>query len=318
MTFSWRNIVHSFEIALTCFARSSFSSTQRYFLAPLPAETAPATAPPAATNSFADAVAERQAAAAEAAEARRQEAEERKAAALQAAEERRQEAEERKAVASRAAEERRREAAERKAAAAEEARERAEQQRQVAEQRRQEAEERKAAAAQEARERAQRAAEEAASRKAAAAEAAERKRQEAEAKRQETEANKAAAAQAAADKKAVAAKEKEALSTLSNAKPGATISLFGLFGGADKDVEEEKEAPVAPTRPKVAPKPQKGLSRAPKGVPTISNWEQNRDGSVTGFIKGSFSFGEGDAVTTSPIRGKVEGGSVVVTESGSQ
>lgn len=101
---------------------------------------------------------------------------------------------------------------------------------------------------------------------------------------------------------------------MSKAKPGATISLFGIFGGN----EEKDEPSPAATKSVSETPPQTGLSRAPKDVPTISKWEKNSDNSVTGFIKGSFSFGEGEAVTTSPIRGTIAGGSVVETASGSR
>jgi hypothetical protein len=101
------------------------------------------------------------------------------------------------------------------------------------------------------------------------------------------------------------------MATVKNANPGATISVFGFLKKDDDDSPP-------PARAASPISPQKGLAKAPKGVPTISNWEKNSDGSVTGFIKGSFSFGEGDAVTTSPIRGRVEGGTVVETASGSR
>ena len=51
---------------------------------------------------------------------------------------------------------------------------------------------------------------------------------------------------------------------------------------------------------------------------TISKWKQARDGSITGVISGSNSFGDGDPVTTSPIVGKAVGGTVVRTKSGSR
>ena len=145
----------------------------------------------------------------------------------------------------------------------------------------------------------------------AVAVAAERKAA-AEAKRQALAEAAAVRKQAAEANKAAATKEKKAEDSIKKAKPGQTISLFG-FGG-----DKPKPAPKPPRTPPKSQKAQTGLKRAPKGVPTIANWSQNRDGSISGFIQGSFSFGDGEAVTTSSIRGKAEGGSVVETASGSR
>ena len=57
---------------------------------------------------------------------------------------------------------------------------------------------------------------------------------------------------------------------------------------------------------------------APRGVPTISRWKQNRDGSISGFISGSPDFDDGEYVTTSPIKGEASDGAVVRTGSGSK
>jgi hypothetical protein len=105
-----------------------------------------------------------------------------------------------------------------------------------------------------------------------------------------------------------AAAAREAVKT---AKPRATFSLFGLgFGAADEGLPE----PAAP-RPS-RPIPQK---QAPRGVPTMSRWKKNRDGSITGLISGSRAFSDGDRVTTSPItKGTSERGEIVTTGSGSR
>ena len=87
---------------------------------------------------------------------------------------------------------------------------------------------------------------------------------------------------------------------MTNAPRGVTISLFG-FGQKSDD----SASPAA-------------VSSAPGGVPTISKWRQERDGSITGIISGSASFKNGDPITTSPIRGKAVGGTVVSTKSGSK
>ena len=99
--------------------------------------------------------------------------------------------------------------------------------------------------------------------------------------------------------------EKAALDSLATAPPRATIRLFG-FGNDDDD------EPVAPS------KSTKGR-RAPFGVPTLSRWRKNLDGSVSGLISGSKNFDEGERVTTSRIaKGTIAGGEIVTTGSGSR
>jgi hypothetical protein len=58
---------------------------------------------------------------------------------------------------------------------------------------------------------------------------------------------------------------------------------------------------------------------APRGVPTLSRWKKNGDGSITGVISGSPAFDDGERVTTSPIKkGSVAKNEVVITGSGSR
>jgi len=58
---------------------------------------------------------------------------------------------------------------------------------------------------------------------------------------------------------------------------------------------------------------------APKdGIPIISNWERESDGSITGQISNSPNFRNGETITTSPARGVARSGKVVVTGSGSK
>jgi len=102
-------------------------------------------------------------------------------------------------------------------------------------------------------------------------------------------------------------KAKQAEKVLEKAKPGATISLFG-FGKKDSDSGPKPQKPSTPPK----------KSNAPRGVPTISKWKQNRDGSISGFISGSPSFEEGEAITTSPITSNADSGKVVQTSSGSK
>ena len=146
----------------------------------------------------------------------------------------------------------------------------------------------------------------------------------AQAKRQELEEKKKAVAAAAlARRQDFEAKKKQASAKVSQAEkppaeksePRPTLSLFG-FGqpqSADKPVSKAAPAKTAP-----APVPVQKASAAPRGVPTITGWRQNRDGSISGRIFGSPNFGEGEAVTTSPITGDGLGGTVVETSSGSR
>jgi len=73
-----------------------------------------------------------------------------------------------------------------------------------------------------------------------------------------------------------AARKKQAAKAaveIAKAKPGGTISLgFLNFGQSDKDDSDE------PTI----------VSSAPRGVPTLSKWKRNFDGSITGFISGEY------------------------------
>jgi hypothetical protein len=92
--------------------------------------------------------------------------------------------------------------------------------------------------------------------------------------------------------------------TISKAKPGATISL-GFFNFGKNDDQASSSGAVTIS--------------APRGVPTITKWRKNRDGSVSGIISGSKLFKDGDSITTSPITVKdPSGGSVVTSISGSR
>ena len=155
----------------------------------------------------------------------------------------------------------------------------------------------------------------------AAAEAAAAKREEQKRLAEEkkaaaaaaAEAKRAAAAEAAAKKKQEAETKRaasQAKKSVEKAAPGATINLFGGFGGGGGS----KPAP-APAQVEAA---KAAAASAPRGVPTISSWKQNRDGSISGFISGSPSFDDGESVTTSPIKGEASDGAVVQTGSGSK
>lgn len=107
-------------------------------------------------------------------------------------------------------------------------------------------------------------------------------------------------------KREAATRASNAEQSVKAATSGATISLFG-FG------QKNENAKLAST------KPASKANVAPRGVPTVSKWRENRDGSISGFISGSSAFDDGDAITTSEIKkGDIASGSVVQTGSGSK
>ena len=106
---------------------------------------------------------------------------------------------------------------------------------------------------------------------------------------------------------------KKARESVENAKPRSTISLgFFNFGQSD---DEDDEGTKASSIPKTTAKK---LASAPRGIPTIYKWRQNRDGSISGVIFGSKAFEEGESVTTSPISSDAVESAVVQTLSGSR
>lgn len=99
-----------------------------------------------------------------------------------------------------------------------------------------------------------------------------------------------------------------AMNALEEATPRSTFSLFDLFGPKE-DIQRPQDAPP-PLPPLDVP--------APKGVPTLTGWNVNEDGSLTGYVYGSTKLGDGNLVTTSPIaKGQRTQFQVVTTVSGS-
>ena len=137
-------------------------------------------------------------------------------------------------------------------------------------------------------------------------EAAAKREAQIQAKREADEARKQAAEQkrqAQLQAKQQSQKKQDAEKVVAKASRGVTISLFG-FGGDKSDATVSTKSTTS--------------TAAPRGVPVIAKWKQARDGSITGVISGSSTFSDGDPITTSPIRGKAVGGSVVTTKSGSK
>ena len=99
---------------------------------------------------------------------------------------------------------------------------------------------------------------------------------------------------------------------LSKAVSGSTISLGFLNFGPSSDESASSVASNTSQGKSTI------LNKAPKGVPTLSKWRQNRDRSITGLISGSSAFSEGESITTSPIVTDVADGALVQTSSGSK
>ncbi len=226
-------------------------------------------------------------------------------AALRAAEEKRiqrkAEAEAKKkeaAIAAKAAAEQKRAEAEEKKrqAAAQATKSLAEQRQATAEARKAEAEEKRKQVAEAARALAE-------ERKAAA----EARKKDAEVKRAAALAANELKKKEMEEKRAAALAANEAKKTIAKAKKGATISLgFFNFGAKSDDESSFAKAPTA-------------SAKAPVGVPTLTKWYQNSDGSITGLVSGSNAFAEGESITTSPLpTNNPSKESVVTTISGSK
>ena len=141
----------------------------------------------------------------------------------------------------------------------------------------------------------------AAKRKEAAAAIAQEKRRVAEAKRQQAIEASVAKRKAAEEKQKVAMLAKQSNQKSGDTKSSQTFSLGFLNFGLDTEN-------VSAARPK----------SAPKGVPMLSKWRQNSDGSISGTISGSPAFREGEFITTSPVSGNAIDGATVKTSSGSR
>lgn len=151
--------------------------------------------------------------------------------------------------------------------------------------------------------------------KAKAAALAEERKRAADEKKAKTAAVAEERKRAANEKKAKiqAEQAKKAKESVENAKPRSTISL-GFFNFGQSDDEEDVATNVSSIPKTNARK----VASAPRGVPTIYKWRQNRDGSISGVIFGSKAFEEGESVTTSPISSDAVESAVVQTLSGSR
>jgi hypothetical protein len=100
-----------------------------------------------------------------------------------------------------------------------------------------------------------------------------------------------------------------AMETLENSQSRMTFSLLDLFG-ANSEPKERQIPPPPPPSPEII--------GAPAGIPILSDWTVNGDGSITGYVFGSKKIGDGNLVTTSLIAsGERQQFSTVATVSGS-
>jgi hypothetical protein len=153
---------------------------------------------------------------------------------------------------------------------------------------------------------------------AAAKAAAEEARKQ---KRQAEEEQKAAAA--AANKAETARKQQEASTQkpLVNLAAGfsKTISLFGMGKAELEELPAASSSSSKSTPSAAVPASPRSVKTAPMGVPKLTRWRQNSDGTITGLVSGSRGFEEGQRITTSPIAsGTIAAGEVVKTGSGSR
>jgi hypothetical protein len=107
--------------------------------------------------------------------------------------------------------------------------------------------------------------------------------------------------------------------------PASGSGTFSIFGGGGA-TKKETPAPE-PVKPKAIVKPAGGFfggakKEAPKvvddGIPIVSKFTQNNDGSITGIVRNSKSFKNGTEITTSPVKRGAKSGDVVTTSSGSK
>jgi hypothetical protein len=146
-------------------------------------------------------------------------------------------------------------------------------------------------------------------------EAMEKMKADLEAKKLEAKQKREAKLAATKKKREVAASEKK---VNSNVDSKAAALLVGKKRGSTISLRPKSE--VKPASIFGLGSSTKTTVSVPKGIPVISNFKQNRDGSLTGFISGSNSFKDGEKVTTSKLAPgqTVTPGKVVTTISNSK
>ena len=102
--------------------------------------------------------------------------------------------------------------------------------------------------------------------------------------------------------------------------PSSPLAFFGQ--GAGKTFKKKKKtsdsldgAPTGPSS-RVSTK-MFGKSKGTT-IPSLSNWEQNKDGSITGYVANRIGFKDGTLITTSPVKTRARAGRIVTTTGGSR
>ena len=135
-------------------------------------------------------------------------------------------------------------------------------------------------------------------------------------RQQVEELSKAEAEEAEEEQSSSAAGDKEAIS-----RSRSTVSLDDLASSSSNDVPsfiKSKSFLDAISSPKASASSSKRSTAL--NIPTLSDWVQYDDGSISGTIQGSAHFEDGKTISTSPLvsTSVVQGGRVVETTSGTR
>lgn len=99
------------------------------------------------------------------------------------------------------------------------------------------------------------------------------------------------------------------------------FSFFGKSGSEQASSSAEKKPSVGLSfgTIRILSSQNKSTDGASKdSIPTISNFVQNADGTVTGKVSGSSKFRNGETITTSPVKRGAKSGEIITTASGSK
>ncbi len=99
-------------------------------------------------------------------------------------------------------------------------------------------------------------------------------------------------------------------------------NVFGGFFGSinskpvsDSSGKKKKEAAGSSTKNK---NKKVVAKKAPKGVPVLKGWKVTANNEIQGRVYSSTSFKAGEMISTSPVKGRVQSGTVVISQSGSK
>lgn len=103
-------------------------------------------------------------------------------------------------------------------------------------------------------------------------------------------------------------KNKEATNTKAALKSN---TFGGFFGSSDSGNTKEHSSTEKKKKKSV-------VKKAPKGVPVLKGWKVNASKEIQGRVYSSTSFKSGEMITTSPVKGHLQSGTVVISKSGSK